>query len=308
MENVNFIAIDFETATSLRSSICEIGITVVEKGKIAESKSWLVQPPNNEYDGFNIYIHGITPEETENAPSFSNVWMEVLPYLNNKTVIAHNTGFDMYALRDALTYNNITFPNFKFYCSYRVSKYIFDDCYSYSLPIICNHVGIKMTTHHRAKDDSKACAELFIKCLRKIDCQNIDSLENIYNFKKGYFEESVFKPQLSNPKLSTKLQVSSIIGDPSKFEEGNIFFDKSVCFTGTCQYGIRAELLQRIANIGGHPSNSVTKTTDFLIVGQQDYRVVGESGMSSKQRKAFDLKEKGVDIQILSEEEFLRNI
>ena len=57
-----------------------------------------------------------------------------------------------------------------------------------------------------------------------------------------------------------------------------------------------------------HPVDSITKNTDYLIVGQQDYRVVGDSVMSSKQRKAFELKDKGLGIQILSEEEFIKNI
>lgn len=45
-----------------------------------------------------------------------------------------------------------------------------------------------------------------------------------------------------------------------------------------------------------------------LTVGQQDYRVVGDSGMSNKQKKAFQLLEKGQDIEILSETEFLSRI
>ena len=50
--------------------------------------------------------------------------------------------------------------------------------------------------------------------------------------------------------------------------------------------------------------NSVTKDTNVLVVGQQDYRIVGEDGMSSKQKKALKLLEKGYDIEILSETEF----
>ena len=38
------------------------------------------------------------------------------------------------------------------------------------------------------------------------------------------------------------------------------------------------------------------------------YRVVGDSGMSNKQKKAFQLLEKGQDIEILSETEFLSRI
>jgi len=43
----NFIAIDFETATSRRASIYEVGICVVREGEICETRSWLVQPQRN---------------------------------------------------------------------------------------------------------------------------------------------------------------------------------------------------------------------------------------------------------------------
>ena len=45
-----------------------------------------------------------------------------------------------------------------------------------------------------------------------------------------------------------------------------------------------------------------------LVIGQQDYRVVGESGLSNKQKKAMEFLNKGQDIEILSESEFLSMI
>ena len=58
-DKLNFIAIDFETATGKRASICEVGICVVRNGEIIETKSWLVQPEDNAYSYWNIQIHGI---------------------------------------------------------------------------------------------------------------------------------------------------------------------------------------------------------------------------------------------------------
>lgn len=84
MNMMNFVALDLETATYDKSSICQIGITEVIDGKVQPSKSWLVQPLNNEYDEFNIDIHGITPEDTANSPEFPEVWKQVYPYLKNK--------------------------------------------------------------------------------------------------------------------------------------------------------------------------------------------------------------------------------
>ena len=70
MDNINFIAIDFETATAKRNSICEAGICVVKNGKIVETKSWLVRPEGNSYDYWNIQVHGIQPSDTVDAPMF----------------------------------------------------------------------------------------------------------------------------------------------------------------------------------------------------------------------------------------------
>lgn len=70
----------------------------------------------------------------------------------------------------------------------------------------------------------------------------------------------------------------------------------------------RVELLKIVADIGGIPSDNIKKTTDFLVVGQQDFRIVGDDGMSSKQEKAVKWIEQGCGITILSEAEFMQMI
>lgn len=70
----------------------------------------------------------------------------------------------------------------------------------------------------------------------------------------------------------------------------------------------RSTAQQLIADIGGINAKGITKTTDFLIVGQQDYRVVGEDGMSNKQERAIKYIEKGFNIEVLSENDFIRNL
>ncbi len=71
---------------------------------------------------------------------------------------------------------------------------------------------------------------------------------------------------------------------------------------------VRASAQQVIADIGGSIGGNVTRDTDFLIVGQQDYRVVGDDGMSSKQEKAIKMIQKGAPLEILSEDDFLKNL
>lgn len=306
MSMINFVALDLETANAYRGSICQIGITEVIDGKVQPSKSWLVKPQNNKYDEFNIEIHGITPEDTKNSPSFPEVWKEVKPFLEGKTVVAHNTSFDMYALRDAFNEYVIDYPTFDYFCTLRIARQLIKGCYSYSLNVVLDYLGIKFEGHHKADNDSLGCAELLLKCL-EIDGCTLDEMESKYNFHRGKFAPSTFIAHQANKQ--TKAQVlNSLEEHPELVDEANYFYGKNVCFTGTCMYGARKELLQKIKDVGGIPSDSVTKKTEVLVVGQQDYRVVGDSGMSNKQKKAFQLLEKGQDIEILSETEFLSRI
>ena len=306
---INCVALDLETATSVKSSICQIGITEVINGVPQESKSWFVQPEGNEYDFMNIAVHGITPEDTKDSPSFPDVWKEVQPYLQNKIVVAHYTGFDMNALRDAFNKYGMEYPTFDYFCTFRIAKYIVKGCYSYSLGIVCDHLGIDFGIHHRADSDSLGCALLLLKCL-EMDGSTFEDLEAKYNFHRGKFAPGIFEAHhaIEKPGVSYNEFIKSLNIKPYTIDESNYFFGKSVCFTGTCQYGVRKQLLQKVAEIGGIPTNDVTTKTDILVVGQQDYRVVGDSGMSNKQKKALKLLEKGQDIEILSEIEFLSRL
>lgn len=311
-EAISFVAIDLETATSARSSICQIGITEVINGELQTPKSWLVQPEGNVYDSMNIFIHGITPEDTKNSPSFPEVWKDVLPYLQGKIVVAHNTSFDMYALRDAFDKYGIDYPTFDYFCTLRIARYIVKGCYSYSLDIVLNYLGIEFEHHHRADSDSMGCAKLLLKCL-ETDNSTLEDLEGNYHFHRGQFAPNVFIAHLQNKKqYSGQHQYKNIIKDleehPELSDEGNYFYGKTICFTGKTQYAVRRVLLQMVKNIGGIPTDSVTSETDVLVVGQQDYRIVGADGMSSKQKKALKLLEKGQLIEILSESEFISRI
>ncbi len=164
MKNLNFIAIDFETATSDRSSICEIGICVVRGGEVAETRSWLVRPEHNRYSYFNIRVHGITPADTCDAPQFDQVWEEIERlYLDEfDTFVAHNMPFDRGCLQKAARHYNIHLPEISWKCSLAKAR----ETYSFScnkLSYLCEQLGIPEGKHHRAGDDAEMCARLFIR-------------------------------------------------------------------------------------------------------------------------------------------------
>lgn len=305
----SFVAFDVETATFKRSSICEIGIAIVKNGVVSERKSWLVQPPHNEYDDFNTYLHGIRPSDTHDKPLFPEVWKEVLPYVKGKIVVCHNAAFDMGALREALNLYGVGFPTFDIMCTLRVSRKTIPGLSSYTLDSTYCHLFEKeMETHHRAEDDAVACAEILLECLKRNNVVCREDIEEKFSLEIGHIcPESYCNQHAKKVGGSTHKSFSAkdIVADSNKHNPDNYFYGKVVCFTGAFSFSFRKELQQYIADVGGTPVDGVTKKTDILVVGQQDFRVVGDSGMSSKQRKALDLLSKGQEIEILSEKDFL---
>lgn len=303
---MDFIALDFETATSQRHSPCEVGLTFVKNNKIVETKNWLIKPINNEYDGFNIYIHGITPEDTANKPEFNEIWSELKPLIENQFIIAHNAGFDISVLRKTLELYKIPFPTLDYSCSYIFSKKVWEGLPSYDLKTLCkvNNIPLK---HHRAGADSKATAELSLKAFEISGVTSMNDFPEKLKTTIGRLYEGGYKPSETKRASRTK-DLTKIVGDPTKHNVNSIFYGRTVVFTGTLSSMVRADAQQIIADIGGINGSSVTKDTDFLVVGQQDYRIVGDDGMSGKQEKAVKLIEKGSFLEIISEDDFLRNL
>ena len=170
MKGLNFIAIDFETANEKRSSICEVGICVVRDGKVYETRSWLVQPEDNLYGYWNIKCHGIHPEDTKNAPSFTEVWEEIEQrYMDEFNIfVAHNAPFDRSCLEQSAKLYHLLLPKINWICSLKAARQI----YNYkcnTLSHLCSELGIPEGTHHRAGDDAEMCARLYIREMTDIN-------------------------------------------------------------------------------------------------------------------------------------------
>jgi DNA polymerase-3 subunit epsilon len=150
----SFTAIDFETATEKRASVCQVGLVRVENKKIVERISMLVQPPQNLYNPRNISIHRIRPEHTRNSPAFNMIWKDISGFISGQHVVAHN-GFsvDFHCIDKSLDLYGITKPAYNKHCTYKI--------FGKRLPDLCLEHGIRLK-HHDALSDAEACAELFM--------------------------------------------------------------------------------------------------------------------------------------------------
>lgn len=170
MIDINFLAIDFETATGYGDSICEVGVCVVIHGMVVETRSWLVRPPHNIYWRRNIEIHGITPRDTKDAPDFAEVWEEIERlYLDDiSLVVAHNAPFDRGCLHKAAKSFNIHLPPLDWDCSLSTARRIYRFSCN-SLGHLCRQLAIPEGKHHRAGDDAEMCARLYLRELEDME-------------------------------------------------------------------------------------------------------------------------------------------
>ena len=84
----SFVAIDVETANSDCGSICQIGVVSVDKGEIVDEWQTLVDP-GTPFSDRNIRIDGITAWDVESAPTFSQIYDDVLSKLAGQVVACH---------------------------------------------------------------------------------------------------------------------------------------------------------------------------------------------------------------------------
>ncbi len=159
---MNFTSIDFETATNYH--ICAVGIVCVEKGKIINEFSSLIQPPNNKYNWHNIQVHGIYPENTINAPFFDKIYPKIKQLLQGKIIVAHNESFDRNVLKKTMTdyginYSDLNIPN-RWECTLKI--YRTKGFQPANLAACCRQMDIQLS-HHEALSDARACAMLYLK-------------------------------------------------------------------------------------------------------------------------------------------------
>jgi DNA polymerase-3 subunit epsilon len=154
----NFAAIDFETANKERTSVCSVGVVIVREGEIVDSFYSLIKPEPNYYSYWNTKVHGLTQEDTDNAPVFPDVWAQIEEKINGLPLVAHNKGFDENCLKSVFRCYQMDYPDYEFHCTYQASKHAFPHAVSYKLNSISQLCGYRLENHHHALADAEACA------------------------------------------------------------------------------------------------------------------------------------------------------
>ena len=183
---LKFTVIDVENANPTREllgSICQVGVAVVESGKVVDNWSQLIDPQINNWEWWsqNTKIHGISPADVRGKPTFRDIYPEIKRSVARGRIASHtltdenkiDRACERYGLRmfgnqwrNTLTLARQAWPVGTRIRRKRVS--------SHSLPKIAPILGIRYNPHD-AGEDARAAAELVLKAAAKIGTQEVNN-------------------------------------------------------------------------------------------------------------------------------------
>lgn len=277
----DFVAIDFETMTGLRTSACAVGMVKVIDGQIVQQFYSLINPVRDEYTDreLNRNIHGIALETAEKAGTFADLYPTMCAFIESYPLVAHNKSVEVGIIESLQRYYGLSgIRTDNAICTYQLTGKSLSKC--------CEEYGIKETSHHNALWDAEVCARIYLELIGKpILPQGGGSIFGA----KGPMGA---KREVSKEHRG-RLELSQIAN------QNTPFFNSTVVITGVFEkYPDRDKLAGILQGLGAKVTSSISKKTTHV--------VLGEGAGPKKIEKINELKASGVDIVIVREHELIR--
>ena len=160
--NLNFCAIDVETANHRAASICQIGVVRVTEGRVEKQFSTLVDPEDG-FNSFNVRLHGIGPGSVSGAPSFDEAFGELFDLLDGTVLVSH-TFFDRNAMDGAARRYGLPILPVTWLDSVAIARRAWPERRGnrgYRLASLAADLGISFR-HHDALEDARAAAGVML--------------------------------------------------------------------------------------------------------------------------------------------------
>lgn len=309
MGGPSFCAIDFETANSMRGSPCAVGLVKVIEGEVADTRRWLMRPPDGAdwFDDFNISLHGITPAMVRGEPRFKKRLPEILDFAGGLPLVAHNAAFDLGVIRDACDESGIPWPAVSYACTLVLARRTYQ-LLSYSLPWVAEAAGWPMgENHHEPEADALAAARILLDVAARNEAPDLDAVLAATHCIWGVLDPTGWRGSVHRQAgggYGPPLRDANPDADPE-----HPFYGREMVFTGALSSMAREDAWSLVADRGGRPAAGVTKHTDILVMGYQDaYKLRPGATLSAKAQKAADLRAKGQAIEIMGEVDFIQSL
>lgn len=174
----DFVVFDLETtgAKTPPCRITEIGAYRIQKGKITEEFQTLVNP-ETPIPIFISQLTGISDKMVKNAPKFGEVAADFLDFIGDSVLVAHNAQFDMRFLNHEIgrihTDYRVANPHL---CTVKISRKLLPNIENHRLNTVANYYSISLVNHHRATDDARATAHIFVNLLAELHTLGVNDL------------------------------------------------------------------------------------------------------------------------------------
>ncbi|MDY3928735.1 MAG: PolC-type DNA polymerase III [Clostridia bacterium] len=175
----SFVVFDIET-TGINEDICgitEIGAVKIENGRITDYFSTFVNPqmpiPKNIQE-----LTGITDNMVKDAPTEREITPKFLEFSKGCVLVAHNAMFDTGFIRKNAKECNLEF-DFPILDTLMLARCLYPNLNNHKLNTLTKHLNIMLENHHRAVDDAKATADIFIKMIEELENMSITELDEL---------------------------------------------------------------------------------------------------------------------------------
>lgn len=159
------VMLDFETtglSPDAGARITEVAALRIEGGRIVDRFVSLINC-HVRVPSFITSLTGITQRMVDNAPCVSEVVPELLRFIGNDTLSAHNASFDEKFLRAESASLGLRPQHQRLLCSLKLSRRLFPGLPGYKLGMLSSSLGIRFNgSAHRAEADAEVSAHLLI--------------------------------------------------------------------------------------------------------------------------------------------------
>lgn len=276
----DFVAIDFETMTGLRTSACSVGMVKVIDGEIVQQFYSLINPVRDEHTDkeYNRRIHGIALETAEKAPTFAELFDGIRLFIGDLPLVCHNKSTDIVIIHQLMEYYGLSgIRTDNAICTYQLT--------GLSLSACCEKYNIPESNHHNALWDAEACARVYLELLGKPLARTTGP-----SYK---FSGKVDKAREVQREHCVKLE------DDAIKNKNTIFYNSRVVITGVFDaFPRRDDLAELLQSLGAKIGSSISSRTTHV--------VIGEGAGPKKMEKIQELRQEGFRIEIVREPDLVK--
>ena len=185
LDETDYVVFDLETtgAKTPPCRITEIGAYRVQAGKITDEFHTLVNP-ETPIPFFITQLTGISDRMVRHEPKFRDVAEDFLDFIGDSVLVAHNANFDMRFLNHeiSLIHGDYRVAN-PHLCTVQLSRKLLPHIDNHRLNTVAGYFNVALVNHHRAAEDARATAHIFINLLEDLHARGVKDLATAKKLK-----------------------------------------------------------------------------------------------------------------------------